>query len=212
MDPEIVRIIVGFVLTTILGGVLGSYLQQRSWKHQNEVNLKEEELKRAGAVCESVTQLLDKRLYRMLRLYYVCDGYAQGSFPKDVLEQRLGDYDDVLFEWNDRLNVNLALIGTYFGKSAREYLDFNIYESFKAAGSNLEQAYRAVSQESDANFPFDELHSQLDQLTHKVYRLGVFMMTHLRDGQVGRSSPDPLMRSVLEITPNVPRHVKGSQK
>ena len=101
MDPEIVRIVVGFVLTTVLGGVLGSYLQQRSWKHQNEVRLKEEDLKRAGAVCKSVTQLLDKRLYRMLRLYYACDGYAQGVFPKDVLEQRLRDYDTVLSEVAD---------------------------------------------------------------------------------------------------------------
>jgi hypothetical protein len=212
MDPEIVRLIVGFVLTTVLGGVLGSYLQQRSWKHQNEVRLKEENLKRAGAACESVSRLLDKRLYRMLRLYYVCDGYVQGSFSKEVLEQRLRDYDNVLFEWNDGLNLNLALIGTYFGKSAREYLDFNIYEGFKAAGSNLEQAYRAVSQESHANFPFDELHSQLDQLNNKVYQLGVFMMTQLREGQVGRSSPDPLMPSMLEIIPNVPRHVKGRKK
>jgi hypothetical protein len=198
MDPEIVRLLVGFVLTTVLGGVLGSYLQQRSWKHQNEVHLKEEGLKQAKAVCESVSRLLDKRLYRMLRLYYACDGYAQGSISKEVLEQRLRDYDNVLYEWNDGLNLNLALIGTYFGKSAREYLDFNIYERFKAAGSSLEQAYRAVSQESHANFPFDELHSQLDQLNDKVYRLGVFMMTQLREGQVGGSAPKPLKPSSVD--------------
>ena len=194
----------------VLGGVLGSYLQQRSWKHQNKVRLKEEEfkdearlkeeeLKRAEAVCESVSRLLDKRLYRMLRLYYACDGYAQGSFSEEVLEQRLREYDNVLYEWNDGLNLNLALVGTYFGKSARKYLDFNLYVSFKTVGSNLEEAYRAVSQRSHVNFPFDELHSQIDQLNFKVYQLGVFMMTQLREGQVGRSSPDPLMPSLLEI-------------
>jgi len=44
----LVPLVVGFVLTTVLGGVLGSYLQRRSWDHQNEARLREEELRRAG--------------------------------------------------------------------------------------------------------------------------------------------------------------------
>ena len=45
---ELVRIIVGFVLTTLLGGLLGTYLQRRTWDHQNEARLREEGLRRAG--------------------------------------------------------------------------------------------------------------------------------------------------------------------
>ena len=198
MDQEIVRLLVGFALTTVLGGVLGSYLQQRSWKHQNNVLLKVEELKQAKAVCESISQLLDKRLYRMLRLYYACDSYVQKALSKEVLEQRLQDYDGVLYEWNDRLNLNLALIGAYFGKSARDYLDFNIYEHFKSTGSELEQAYRTVSQDSHVDSSFDELASQLDRLNDKVYRLGVFMMTQLREGQVGGKAPRPLKPDAVD--------------
>jgi hypothetical protein len=53
--------VVGFLLTTVLGGLLGTYLQERSWSHQNEARLQEAELRRAEAVCQPVSGLLDKR-------------------------------------------------------------------------------------------------------------------------------------------------------
>ncbi len=194
MDPATINLLLGFLLTTVVGGFLGSYLQQRAWKHQNEAHLKEEELKRAGEVCESISQLLDKRLYRMRRLYFACQGYAQGILAKEVLERRLKDYDEVLYEWNDKLNVNLALIGTYFGKLAHAYLNF-VYQSFKDTGNDLEEAYRAVNQPSNAYSGFSKLLHQLDQLNQQVYGLGAFMMTQLRGGEIGRRAPEPLSAS-----------------
>jgi hypothetical protein len=41
-------LVVGFLLTTVLGGLLGTYLQRRSWEHQNEVQLRQAELDKAG--------------------------------------------------------------------------------------------------------------------------------------------------------------------
>jgi len=104
MNQEIINILnllVGFILTTVLGGVLGSYLQQRSWNHQNKIRLKEEELRQGSEVCHSVSQLLDKRLYRMRLLSTACQRYPQGSLSKEVLEQRYQDHDEVLYEWID---------------------------------------------------------------------------------------------------------------
>ena len=66
---EIIALVVGFVLTTVLGGWLGAGLQRRTWDHQNEVQLRQDELRRADDVCHSVSTLLDKRLYRMRRFY-----------------------------------------------------------------------------------------------------------------------------------------------
>jgi hypothetical protein len=48
----------------------------------------------------------------------------------------------VLHEWNDRLNLNLALMGTYFGESARDWLDLVIYENFRSVGSDTSAAGR----------------------------------------------------------------------
>jgi hypothetical protein len=43
-------ILLGFVLTTIIGGLFASLLQQRSWRHQNESRLREQNISRASDV------------------------------------------------------------------------------------------------------------------------------------------------------------------
>lgn len=203
MDQGFINLIIGFLCTSVLGGILGTALQQRSWDHQNETRLRAEEFQQAKKVCKSVSQLLDKRRYRMLRLYYAISGFGEGTFALEVLQQRLRDYDTVLFEWNDRLNMNLALVGTYFGEDARRFLDETIYESFKALGARLEEAYREVqqgstSEQSSMTAHMDDLYNQLDQINDYVYRLGLFMMVQLRDGKVGQSAPGQLRRMPLE--------------
>lgn len=67
---ELIPIIVGFALTTVVGGFLGSWLQQRTWDNQNKAELRQDELRRADDVCQQVSKLLDKRLYRMRRLHF----------------------------------------------------------------------------------------------------------------------------------------------
>ena len=140
----LVPLVVGFVLTTVLGGLLGSYLQWRTWGRQNEVRLREEELRRADDVCWSVSRLLDKRRYRMLRLSSAMRGRARETVSAEALGERFNDYDQVLYEWNDSLNVNLAMVGTYFGRDARDLLE-RAYETYQQVGGELEDAYRAVS-------------------------------------------------------------------
>ncbi len=99
---ELIPLIVGFLLTTVLGGVLGMFLQQRAWKHQNEARLSEEEFRRADAIAEAISQLLDKRLYRMLRLFYALRRLGRDEGSPEIVEQRLGDYNAVLYEWNEK--------------------------------------------------------------------------------------------------------------
>jgi len=191
---ELVLLATGFVLTTVLGGLLGSWLQQRSWDHQNASRLIEEEQRRADQVCQQLSQLLDKRLYRMLRLYYAVHPTPDRELSQEILEQRLAAYDAALFEWNDRLNLNLAQVGTYFGEPARDWLAHEIYESFQDAGGRLEAAYRGVRAGRAPDGAAD-LQRDLNALNDQVYRLGVFMMTQLRGGHVGRDAPAPLART-----------------
>jgi hypothetical protein len=119
----LVPLVVGSVLTTVLGGLLGSYLQRRTWDQQNEARPREEELRRADTVCQDVSRLQDKRRYRILRLSSAVRGRARGTVSAKVLAERFSAYDEVLYEWNDSLNVNLAMVGTYFGGHRRDLLE-----------------------------------------------------------------------------------------
>jgi hypothetical protein len=112
----LIPLVVGFALTTVLGGFLGSWLQQRAWDHQKKAQLREDALRRADIVCQQVSKLLDKRLYRMLRFYQALASDTETQDRVNRVQDCLREYDAVLYEWNDNLNVNLAFIGTYFGK------------------------------------------------------------------------------------------------
>jgi len=61
---QVVSILLGFLLTTIVGGIFASFLQQRSWRYQNRSKLYEEDRQRASDACTSLSSLIDKRCYR----------------------------------------------------------------------------------------------------------------------------------------------------
>lgn len=190
----LVPLVVGFVLTTVLGGLLGTYLQRRTWDHQNQAQLRQEDLRHAGDVCRAVSQLLDKRRYRMLRLFFAVRGRARETVPAEVLAGRFSDYDQVLDEWNDSLNVNLALVAptsaSVLGQRARDWLE-RAYGTYREAGARLEDAYREATRGSRPA-GLDELGMRLAELDDIAYRFSVLMMAQLRDGTVGRRAPQPL--------------------
>jgi hypothetical protein len=185
-------LILGFILTTVLGGVLGAFLQKRTWDHQNRQRLIEDETLAAREASAVIGQLLDKRRYRMLRLLFAAKGVGAGTVAADVLARRLAEYDEVLYEWNDRLNTNLALIGSYFGEPARAWLSTQMYEGFKEIGGRLETVVRSVSAGSYDGAAAHAVETDLNKLGDLIYQISVFMTTRLRDGTVGRFAPEAL--------------------
>ena len=196
------QLVVGFLLTTVLGGLLGTYLQWRSWKHQNEAELREAERHRAGEVCHAISGLLDKRRYRMLRLFYAVEARTRGAVSADVLAEKHGSYDRVLYEWNDVLNVNLAMAETSFGRVAREELE-RVYATYAAAGGELEDAYRVAAQ-GPGRTNLAQLGGRLDGLDRVAYDFSLLMMTQLLDGAVGRRAPHPAEASAAAPVPRRP--------
>ncbi len=183
------QLVVGFLLTTVLGGLLGTYLQWRSWSHQNEAQVREADRHRAGEVCHALSGLLDKRRYRMLRLFHAVQGHIQGAVPAEALAEKFGSYDQVLYQWNDVLNVNLAMVETSFGRLAREELE-RVYATYQAVGAELEHAYRLAAQGSQPT-NLAELGKRLEALDELAYDFSLLMMIHLLNGTVGRRAPDP---------------------
>lgn len=186
----------GFALTTLIGGWWASYLQQRAWNRQNEVRLIEAAIERAGAACQEITSLLDRRLFRMQRLTWAATRGRADEVDLDELERRRQDYVAILFEWNDHLNTNLSLVGTYFGEGARAALD-QLYEDFSRVGAKVEGMVRAARSGEDTRELGAELASEIEgwsphSLNDHVYQFGVRLMSQLREGQVGQAAPDKL--------------------
>jgi hypothetical protein len=186
LSDQLVTVVAGFVLTTVVGGALGTWFQRRTWDHQNERTLAEAERGHATEVCRELSHLMDKRLYRMRQL-----NWALVADPRDTprLNGCMTDYRTVLYEWNDTLNRNLAAAEIQFGHELRTRLERDIYEGFVATGARLEASYRRLDAPdgADADDPAGEpLARELDELREKIYALGVEMLGRIREGRVGR--------------------------
>lgn len=202
---NILGIVLGFALTTVAGSWWASRLQQRAWIQQNElqqrtwtrqndVRLREEESKRAGDVCRELSCLFDRRLYRMQRLAWAATTDVRGSIHNSALEERRQEYVDVLLAWNESLNMNLALVGSYFGDDARAYLD-GLYEDFKRVGQQVEHLVRAAQAGENTSQEGNEVAAQfegreLNSLNDRVYQFCLLLMGRLREGSVGRYAPN----------------------
>jgi hypothetical protein len=184
LSDQLVTVIVGFALTTVVGGALGAWFQRRAWEHQNERTLEEADRDHATQVCRELSHLMDKRLYRMRQL-----NWALLTTPPDAsrVQASMNDYRAVLYEWNDGLNRNLAAAEIQFGSEVRGQLENGIYEGFRAVGAKLEANYRREQHTADADRAFEKsLEPDLDELRERIYNLGVTMLRHIRDGRVGR--------------------------
>jgi hypothetical protein len=183
-------ILLGFVLTTLVGGWWAARLQQKSWSQQNDVRLREAAAERAGMVCQELTALMDRRLYRMQGLLW-----SAMAEPVDLgeLDQRREEYREVLKDWNEKLNMHLSLVGSYFGDAARARLDA-LYEEFKRVGEGVELAVRAAARGDDVTAVAACVQPELagrapGTLNDRVYNFGLVLTGQLRDGEVGPDAP-----------------------
>jgi hypothetical protein len=158
MSETLLAVILGFLLTTVVGGFLGYSLQQRSWSHQHRVQAAADRREKATQLFDELSRLLDKRLYRMRRLYWSLLGDRPGGTSEES-RARMATYVEILYEWNDSVNRNLALLQSYFGHGLRAHLDDVIGAKFRDLGAELEQLYReeAAPSPNDMTLRFAEL-------------------------------------------------------
>jgi hypothetical protein len=166
MGGDLVRRLVGFLLTSVLGGLLGCLFQRRTWSHQHDVQQRDQERQQALKTFEEVSRLLDRRLYRMRRLYWAARRWGVlGTGSRKELASAEAGYNEVLFEWNDNLNRTLALVSTYFGNELRGQLEDEIYERFAALGRALEEIVRMVRDADGERIEIPKLGNQYYSFT-----------------------------------------------
>jgi hypothetical protein len=189
MGEQVVLLLIGFGLTSVLGGALGWFFQTRSWSHQHRAQQRDEERTQALKVFEEVSSLLDRRLYRMRRVLWAAARRARTGTDGGRLDEAREDYREVLATWNDNLNRILALVQTYFGGAARQHLEDVIYEEFSAIGRALESFVGDAVAGQGARVEIPPLGRRLSWLGGRVYEFNVRMLDLLQQGRLGREAP-----------------------
>ena len=174
---EIVLLVLGFALTSILGGFIGAWFQQRGWDHQKAVEYSQSELSRASETFESLSRTLDRRLYRTRLVLW---DYKSQDAPANKREEHKRSYSEVLNEWNENLNRNLALTERYFGTDMRSTLELVIIPKFVRINDFLQKERRYDSSiEDDAT-----------NLSYDIYAFNLGMLTRIQQRQIGNASQD----------------------
>jgi hypothetical protein len=187
---QVVLLLIGFALTTVVGGFLGFFFQARSAALQTLAHLAEAERTAALNLFEELSTLMDRRVYRMRQLCWQLqsqDGETarnEAAMNGAAIEAAMDAYRENVRDWNDRLNRNLAVAEIYFGGGIRKLLHDTIYTGFAEVGKQLEEAYR------DDRTKAVGAEKALDVLARAVYDLNVRMIRQVRDGRVGTFLPE----------------------
>jgi hypothetical protein len=201
MSDQVALLVLGFVLTTVLGGLLGYVFQRRAWSHQFDVQRRSAEREAAASALDEVSSLLDKRRHRMLLVYWRLDWDDH-----QALEDAVAAYRAVLEEWNDGLNRRLALVATHFGSDLKRELDV-LYEEYREAGRLLEQAIRD-RRAGEAATDRTALAELLERLNVRNYSFAEAGLAAMIAGRVGsdlapaqrRQTPAPPLSDVGPTT------------
>jgi hypothetical protein len=163
--------------------------QRRSWMHQHRAQQRDAERDQALKVFEEISTLLDKRLYRMRRLFWMARRRAQGGGDEEALRAAQADYFAIVGTWNDNLNRLLALVHTSFGRAVRHELEETLYAQYSAIGRALDQFVRDVSAPDAKVTDVPPINRRLNWLSRRVYDFNVGVLELLQDGRLGREAP-----------------------
>jgi len=186
---NLILLLLGFFLTTIIGGGFGNYFQNKSWNYKNRIKLQEEEQKVATKIFEQISTVMDKRLYRS-RLWF---WRMESNEDPKVINEYLNQYRLVLYEWNDNLNRNLALIQRYFGMDLKIHFLNEINDKFGSIGSDLEKVYKNSFQDD-----LSTIEKKLDSLNITIYKFNVALITLIQNRKIG-TFRDKNFNNTLEL-------------
>jgi len=174
---DILKLAMGFFLTTIVGGYLSHSWQTRAAEIQRDAEQKKYEIQTATGVFEQISRLMDKRLYRMRQ---VSMGLGN-EVGHESMTGRWEAYRETLYEWNENLNRNLALTQMYFGQKARDTLEQDIQSRFITFGRLLESSRDS----GRAGNTYEERLAVADDLNNYIYNFDLLLIENIQNGTVG---------------------------
>ena len=155
-------LLLGFCLTTVLGGLLTTRLQRALWERQTRLEVFRRRYEEGTVFLDQLSSLIDRRLFGLQRLLWVIEEGVEA----DQLETKEREYFQTVIEWNGTLRSNRNKIRLLIGESqASDFLDYrddgrqehprslhyqfvkahNAVISANSGGMSTEQAQREVN-------------------------------------------------------------------
>jgi hypothetical protein len=121
VDAGTQSLILGFVLTTVLGGLLGAGLQRAQWNRQARLEIAKKNFSDAGELVDAVLDLTDRRYYHLYRWY----SSVRDQDPNERVAEREQQYFLHVHEWNESLRSHHQGLRRHLGVAhALSYLNY----------------------------------------------------------------------------------------
>lgn len=176
---EVMLLVLGFLLTTVVGGIVGAKLQRRESERLMETSMAQARrqwraqqdqagLDKASSVRERLARLLDSRMLCMRQL---ADDYKSSGTPPQRLLTHEREYGKVFRDWNENLNLNVFLVEEYFGGKLRKQFENEVLPEFARIHIQLKKAKDGEG----------SVEKRLESLRRKIYLFNQDLTTSLQE-------------------------------
>ena len=171
----LILLLLGFLLTGIIGQILIGRIQRKNWEHQFKMERLNHQIKEARATYEHISHLLDKRIYRSRKL---SSSFRDRDNRKinDKCANRFKDFDDILYIWNDSLNSNITKIDIYFGEKKRKFFQDEICKDLIWVGILLRRYYFNMEDKRS----LEEIDKTINTTNEHIYQMNKDMLLEIK--------------------------------
>ena len=166
---KLILLAFGFLLTTLLGGFLGHYFQNRTWHKDHEDFHRHSEKDLAKALFDELSLSMGKRLYLMRRYLW------SENLDQSIKDERWALYQETLKDWNYGLLRNSANLKHCFGDSMKKEFETDIQIRFQ-------QLHKILSEGSNT----DKAKNLIDILHDEIYGFNFKMIKRIQENKVGQ--------------------------
>ena len=199
------KLILGFLLTTVAGGILASLFQWLSWRREVRIDLYRQRYAEGTELLEQLSSIIDRRYFRMQQLMWaIADPASQ-----EKVATREAEYFAIVVEWNERLrsvhnNLRL-LVGDAVALQFLDYADDYRQDDPESLHYGFVKAHRAVMRAKEDPNQVEAARAEVDRLNWRVSRFAYDATTLF----VSRASSLTLLRTAPHKDENKARQVSG---
>ena len=180
---ELVLLLLGFELTTVIGGAVGARFQERSWTHEHLVQVCETARDTRTTGVAKLSDLMDRRLLRMRQLAWKLESAHSVA---EVDQERQGNRE-ARDEWAMQLNSNLAFVQSNFGDQAKETLQQDITGGFGNIHKEFKDLFESGKIDKSA---VSRIEADIDALNPTIYWFDINLEQKITD-QSSKCSTTP---------------------
>lgn len=120
LNSNLVILLVGFLLTTIAGGLISSWIQRSSWERQTRVDLYRKRYEEGSQFLNELSKLIGTRCFQMQRYLWAIE-----DLPEERLSGIEKEYFKTVAEWNATYWMNRNKTRLFVGEAqANLFLDY----------------------------------------------------------------------------------------